>query len=348
MSLDTTKTVESIKYNGVEFPISGRGDPREVYQGTRPAEWLRLPDYDKVPNRTMYCLLALFPYGMNKVSFGFRSDGNCTISAGKVINGAFVPFENDTPVVVNGIGPYGDCTITREFNYNDYDDVMSDGTHQLVIELKVSSYWYRIWSNTPSLNRLINGGILDMIIHTDDQNTAIFETAGEMYGCRYFYNFNDRISSHIKTVEYVKTASSICVPNTRLYLPELKSFLGTVKLVSFWETFRQCTNLREVTCDISDMTGWTSPFYQYQQCNSLKKLIFIGGEDKTSFPGDIYLASTLLENDAVLNFFNSLPNISTSETARTITLTNTPAAKEGIPEETLSIATNKGWTVVTA
>ena len=123
-------------------------DPREVYQGTRPAEWLRLPDYDKVANRTMYCLVKLFPNGTNKVSFGFRCEGNCTMYAGKVINGEFVAFENDEPVTVAGGGYTGDKIITRVFNYADYTDTMSDGTKQLVIKLEVSGWWYRIWSIT--------------------------------------------------------------------------------------------------------------------------------------------------------------------------------------------------------
>ena len=67
----------------------------------------------------------------------------------------------------------------------------------------------------------------------------------------------------------------------------------------------------------------------------------------TSFPGDIDISYTALEADAVLAFFNTLPDISTS-TTRTITLKNTPAVKEGIPEATLAVATNKGWTVVTS
>ena len=67
----------------------------------------------------------------------------------------------------------------------------------------------------------------------------------------------------------------------------------------------------------------------------------------TSFPGDIVISYTAIEADAVLAFFNTLPDISTS-TTRTITLKNTPAVAAGIPESTLAIATNKGWTVVTA
>lgn len=325
-----------------------QSDPREVYQGTRPAEWLRLPDYDKVANRTMYCLVKLFPYGTNKVSFGFRCEGTCTMSAGKVVNGEFVAFENDEPVTETGTGTSGDHTVTRVFNYADYADAMSDGTKQLVVKLETSGWWYRVWSDTRTGSYYINDGVVDMILRKDDTETDTFTTVGNLTGCRYFYNFGNKIPDCLKAVEYVKTQSGICEPTTRLYLTELKSFLGTVKLTSWWETFRQCTNLRELICDISDITGWTNPFYAGQPCSCLRKLLFVGGENLTSFPGDINLSYTALEADAVLAFFNTLPDISTSETARTITLKSTPAVAAGIPETTLAVATNKGWTVVTS
>lgn len=321
-------------------------DPREVYQGTRPAEWLRLPDYDKVANRTMYCLVKLFPNGTNKVSFGFRCEGTCTMYAGKVINGEFVAFENDEPVTVAGSGYAGDKIITRVFNYDDYTDTMSDGTKQLVIKLEVSGFWHRIWSNTRTGSYYINDGVVDMILRKDDTASDTFVTEGNLMGCRYFYNFGNKIPVCFKAAEYVKTQSGICEPNTRLYLTNLKSFLGTVKLASWWETFRQCTSLQELTCDISETTGWTSPFYPSMACYSLRKLLFVGGENLASFPGDINLSNTSLEADAVLAFFNTLPDISTSDT-RTITLKNTPAVAGVIPEATLAVATNKGWTVVT-
>ena len=335
--------IESIS-GGSSAPES---DPREVYQGTRPAEWLRLPDYDKIANRTMYCLVKLFPTGTNKVSFGFRCEGTCTMYAGKVVNGEFVAFENDEPVTVAGGGHTGDKIITRVFNYADYADTMSDGTKQLVIKLEVSGWWYRIWSNTRTGSYYINDGIVDMILRKDDTETDTFVTEGNLMGCRYFYNFGNKIPDCFKAAEYVKTQSGICEPNTRLYITTLKSFLGTVKLVRWWETFRQCTSLQELTCDISETTGWDNPFYAGQPCYFLRKLLFTGGESLTSFPGNINLSNTSLEADAVLEFFNTLPNISTSDT-RTITLKSTPAVAEGIPEATLAVATNKGWTVVTA
>lgn len=52
---------------------SPESDPREVYGGTRPAEWLRLPDYDKVEPNTMYLLVELKENYPNKGKFTFRA-----------------------------------------------------------------------------------------------------------------------------------------------------------------------------------------------------------------------------------------------------------------------------------
>ena len=145
----------------------------------------------------------------------------------------------------------------------------------------------------------------------------------------------------------MKSATNICIPNQTLQLGNLRSFLGTVKLKDYSTTFRACTSLETLECDISEITSWDQAFYPSAPCRSLRKLTFIGGENLTSFPGGIYLGSTNLTATEVLAFFNTLPDISTSDT-RTITLKDTPAVKEGIPESTLAVATNKGWTVVTA
>lgn len=332
--------------------IEAGGDPREVYQGTRPAEWLRLPDYDKVADRTMYCLVALFPSGTNKVSFGFRCYGNCTMTAGKVVNGEFVAFENDTPVIVAGTGYTGDCTITRIFDYADYNDIMRDGTKQIVVKIETTDIWNRLWSNTSAGQYYINNGVLDIIVRRDDVGkdkniTQSFIQTGNLQGCRYYYNFGNDIPPALVRAQYVKTQSGICSPTTRLYLAELRKFVGTVKLKDYWETFRQCSRLEELICDISEAASWENPFFAVAPCYCLRKLLFVGSENLTSFPGDINLTSTSLDVDAVLAFFNTLPDISTSDT-RTITLKNTPAASEGIPDDTLAVATNKGWTVVTA
>lgn len=333
--------------------ISGGGaqtsDPREVYQGTRPAEWLRLPDYDKVADNTVYFLLRLSPYGTNKVSFSFRiaygATGVCTLTAGTVSSGEFVPFESDSVVSVNGIGNT-EVNIQRTFNYSDYDTEMSDGTKQVVVQLHTTAALKRInftgseWRN--------NRGILDIVLRATQEEAYSFRAGSNQRDCLYYYTFGKDMPTTLKSIKYVQAQNGVVgIPNgNSLYLTQLVKILGTSKVFSGSERFRDCNNLVELTCDISEATTFANAFRN--TCYSLRRLLFTGGESLTSFPSDISLAYTALEADAILAFFNTLPDISTSDTARTITLTNTPAVSEGIPDDTLAVATNKGWTVVTA
>lgn len=318
-------------------------DPREVYQGTRPAEWLRLPDYDKITDNTAYFLLALYPSGKNNIRIAFRTRGSCTITAGTVSNGEFVPFENDDIVTVAGIG--NEYAIAeRTFNFADYNTAMSDGTKQIVVKVNTTDTLKRL--TFFGSEWLDNRGVLDIVLKaTNSEDYYNFNQNAAQRGCLYFYTFGKGIPISLKHVKYIATASGEAKANASLYMPQLVKIIGTFKVQSNSEVFRDCNNLREVTCDISTATSFSNPFRN--TCYSLRTLTFTGGESLTAFPSDINLAHTALDADAVLAFFNTLPNISTG-TARTITLTNTPAVKEGIPEATLAIATNKGWTVVTA
>ena len=318
-------------------------DPREVYQGTRPAEWLRLPDYDKITDNTAYFLLALYPSGKNNIRIAFRTSGSCTITAGTVSNGEFVPFENDDIVTVAGKGNEY-AVAERTFNFADYNTAMSDGTKQIVVKV----------NTTDTLKRLTfygdewrdNRGVLDIILKAiNSEHYVNFSQNAAQRGCLYFYTFGKSIPISLKHVKYIATASGEAEASAALYMSQLVKIIGTFKVQSNSEVFRDCNNLREVTCDISTATSFSNPFRN--TCYSLRTLTFTGGESLTAFPSDINLARTALDADAVLAFFDTLPNISTG-TVRTITLTNTPAATEGIPEATLAVATNKGWTVVTA
>lgn len=320
-------------------------DPREVYQGTRPAEWLRLPDYDKITDNTAYFLLALYPSGKNNICIAFRTStsGSCVITAGTVSNGEFVPFENDDIVTVAGKGNEY-AVAERTFNFADYNTAMSDGTKQIVVKVNTTDTLKRLTFSGSEWHD--NRGVLDIVLKaTNSEDRFNFNQNAAQRNCQYFYTFGEYIPVSLKSIKYIATASGEAKANGGLYMTQLVKIIGTFKVNSNNEVFRDCNNLREVTCDISTATSFGNPFRN--TCYSLRTLTFTGGESLTAFPSDINLAYTALDADAVLAFFNTLPNISTS-TARTITLANTPAAAEGIPEATLAVATNKGWTVVTA
>lgn len=325
-------------------------DPREVYQGTRPAEWLRLPDYDKVEDNTAYFLFELFPYGTNKISLQFRTAGIATITAGVVSNGEFIPFENDNVANMQG-QYYGWINISRTFNYADYDTVMSDGTKQIVVQFQTTSGLNRIAFGGSSNGGVENRGIRDIIVHKEliGEGYSCFNQVSYQRGCLYYYAIGEGAIGYpacVRTLMYAQHADGVML-GSMVNSTVLVKILGTYKKVNGnYNEFTNCNSLMELTYDISDwIKANNTPF---SSCYSLRKLLFTNCETMTSFPVNIDLTGTALEVDAVLAFFNTLPDISTSETARTITLKSTPAAAAGIPEATLAVATNKGWTVVTA
>ena len=324
-------------------------DPREVYGGTRPAEWLRLPDYDKVEDNTVYFLFELFPYGKNTISLQFRTAGVATITAGTVSNGEFIPFENDNVVSMQG-QYYGWKEISRTFNYADYDTAMSDGTKQIVIQFKTTSGLNRIDFGGSSNGGVANRGIRDIIIHKEliGEGYSCFNQISYQRGCLYYYAMGAGTVAYplyIKTLMYAQHADGV-IKGSVSGSTNLIKILGTYKKINGdYNEFTNCYSLMELTFDISDWIKASGP--SFNTCYSLRKLLFTNGENLTSFPANLNLTGTALEADAVLAFFNTLPDISTSDT-RTITLKDTPAVKEGIPESTLAVATNKGWTVATA
>lgn len=335
--------IESIS-GGSSAPES---DPREVYQGTRPAEWLRLPDYDKVEENTIYFLFELFPYGTNTISLQFRATGIATITAGVVSDGNFIPFENDDVVSMQG-ERYNWKTISRAFSYADYNTAMSDGTKQIVVQFQTTGSLIRIAFGGSSNGGVENRGIRDIIVHKEamPEGYECFTQGSLQRGCLYYYAIGASAviyPERIKTLIYAQHADG-AILGTMSGSTALVKILGTYKKqVGNYNEFTNCVSLMELTLDISEWTKG-APF---NTCYSLRKLLFTNCETMTSFPSNINLTETALEADAVLAFFNTLPDISTS-TTRTITLTNTPAVSEGIPEATLAVATNKGWTVVTA
>lgn len=316
-----------------------QSDPREVYGGTRPAEWLRLPDYDKVEQNTMYLLVELKENYPNKGKFQFRAE-SATVDEGIVVNGAFVSKASRT---VEGNGRNNDVTITLNYDFNEFDwaKSLSNGTKQIVVRTTLTTPYRNIkFLNTydyycPTIIRDMIYNISVMDFHTSDLY---------VYGIKYIYLMEgfpalDRAYG-LEGLGVSPTNSNAGTGYGSLGVaPDLRRLTGCPKVKKIISS----PLFEELVVDISKFTaGGIS-----DGLRSLRKVVFIGTENMTAFPGNINFYKTNLSVAAVAEMFNSLPDISTS-TTRTITLKHTPAAAEGIPEATLAVATNKGWTVVTA
>lgn len=314
-------------------------DPREVYGGTRPAEWLRLPDYDKVEPNTMYLLVELKENYPNKGIFVFRAT-SATVDEGIVVNGAFVSKASRT---VAGNDVSNDVTLTLNYDFNEFDwaKSLSNGKKQIVVKITLTKPYRNIkFMNTydyycPTIIR-------DMIYNIsvrDFYNSDVY-----FYGIKYIYLMEgypalDRAYG-LEGLGVSPTNSNAGTGYGNLGIaPDLRRLTGCPKIKKIIST----ALLEELVVDISKFTANGIS----DGLRSLRKVVFSGTENMTAFPCNINFNKTNLSVAAVAEMFNSLPDISGS-TARTITLTHTPAVSEGIPNDVLAVATNKGWTVVTA
>lgn len=314
-------------------------DPREVYGGTRPAEWLRLPDYDKVEPNTMYLLVELKKNYPNKGNFTFRAT-SATVDEGIMVNGAFVSKASRT-IAGNGIN--NDATITLDYDFNGFDWAKSlpNEKKQIVVRITLTTPYRNIkFNNTYSY--YCPTIIRDVIYNV---TTSDFYTADSyFYGIKYIYLIEGFPALNraygLEGLGVSPTNSNAGTGYGKLDIAsELRRLTGCPKVKKIVAS----DLLEELVVDISEFTANGIDV----SLRSLRKVVFSGTENMTAFPGNINFSKTNLSVAAVTEMFNSLPDIS-GGTARTIKLAITPATAVGIPDETLAIATNKGWTVVTA
>ena len=311
-------------------------DPREVYGGTRPAEWLRLPDYDKVEQNTMYLLVELKENYPNKAIFTFRGV-SATVDEGLVVNGAFVSKASRT---VAGNDNIATITLNYDFNGFDWAKSLSDGTKQIVVRITFTTPYRNIQFNN-TYDYYCPAIIRDMIYNVSAND--FFNSDVYFYGIKYIYLMEgypalDRAYG-LEGLGVSPTNSNAGSGYGSLGIaPHLRRLTGCPKVKKIIST----DVLEEFVVDISKFTANGIG----GNLRSLRKVVFSGTENMTAFPGNIDFYKTNLSVAAVTEMFNSLPDISGS-TARTINLAITPATAVGIPDDVIAVATNKGWTVVT-
>ena len=314
-------------------------DPREVYGGTRPAEWLRLPDYDKVEQNTMYLLVELKENYPNTEKFTFRGT-SATVDEGIVVNGAFVSKASRT---VAGNGMNNGVTLTLNYDFNEFDwaKSLSDGKKQIVVRITFTTPYRNIkFENTydyycPTIIR-------DVIYNVSVSD--YYNSDSYFYGIKYIYLMEGYPALNraygLEGLGVSPTNSNAGTGYGMLDVaPELRRLTGCPKV----KMIVASDLLEELVVDISKFTASGIN----ASLRSLRKVVFSGTENMTAFPGNINFSRTNLSVAAVTEMFNSLPDISGS-TARTINLATTPATAVGIPDDIIAGATNKGWTVVTA
>lgn len=318
-------------------------DPREVYGGTRPAEWLRLPDYDKVEPNTMYLLVELKENYPNKGKFTFRAT-SATVDEGIVVNGAFVSKASRT---IAGNGGNDNATITLDYDFNEFDwaKSLSNGKKQIVVRITFTTPYRNVQFND-TYSYYCPTIIRDVIYNVSARD--FFTADLYFYGIKYMY-----LKSGYPSVNRMFGLEGLGVDESNTNAgsgwgildtaPEIRRLVGCPKIKKVINSYL----LEELVADVSQFTATNIGVAGGETFKSLEKVVFSGTENLTSFSANLNFNKSNLSSAAIAELVESLPDISTS-TAKTISLKNTPAASEGIPDATLAVATNKGWTVVTA
>ena len=314
-------------------------DPREVYGGTRPAEWLRLPDYDKVEQNTMYLLVELKENYPNKGKFTFRAT-SATVDEGIVVNGAFVSKASRT-IAGNGINNDAPITLNYDFNEFDWAKSLSNGKKQIVVRITLTTPYRNIGFNN-TYSYYCPTIVRDVIYNVSASDSFVSDLY--LYGIKYIY-----LKEGFPAINRAYGLEGLGVSPTNSnagtgyggldIAPELRRLTGCPKVKKIVAS----DLLEKLVVDISKFTASGINV----SLRSLRKVVFSGTENMTAFPGNINFSKTNLSVAAVTEMFNSLPDIS-GGTARTIKLAITPATAVGIPDDIIAVATNKGWTVVTA
>ncbi len=314
-------------------------DPREVYGGTRPAEWLRLPDYDKVEPNTMYLLVELKENYPNKGKFTFRAT-SATVSEGVVVNGAFVSKASRT---IAGNGVYNNATITFDYDFNGFDwaKSLSNGKKQIVVRITFTTPYRNIQFNN-TYDYYCPTIVRDVIYNVSASDS--FASDLYLYGIKYIY-----LKEGFPAIDRAYGLEGLGVSPSN---SNAGTGYGMLDVVSELRRLTGCPKVKKIIASdlleelVVDISKFTASGINVS-LKSLRKVVFSGTENMTAFPGNINFSKTNLSVAAVTEMFNSLPDIS-GGTARTIKLAITPATAVGIPDDILAVATNKGWTVVTA
>lgn len=120
------------RINELEDSYPSLKTPQEVYEETRPSDWLPMP----MPNDDEMYLLFHIPNGLSElIAFTVTCTGNYTVETGTVVNGAFV---SQTSANFASSSKY-----EAELFADDYGDLTSNGFKQVMI--KVSGTEIKIW-----------------------------------------------------------------------------------------------------------------------------------------------------------------------------------------------------------
>ena len=311
----------------VESIFSGGGstseplDPVEVYNTTRPSDWLPMP----TPADNEMYLLFHIPDGVSSLlAFTVTCTGNYTVALGTVSNGAFVQMSSTS--VASG------SKYETELFADDYGNLTSDGHKQVMV--KVSGADILTWapsthSKKTSPSDFAGWNIVEISCNLPSGKKVACgnETSKlALIKLRYFTWYGENAVTNMSYMFY-SCYSLTAIPQ-----------LDTSAVTNMSYMFNYCSSLTAIPQ--LDTSAVTNMSYMFSGCYYLTAITL--DNTVTGWAGyAISLSNCSLSHAAIVAFFNSLPTITS---AKAITLTGNPGVSE-LTDAEKAIATGKGWTL---
>ena len=344
-------------------------DPVEVYNTTRPSDWLSMP----TPADNEMYLLFHIPDGVSSLlAFTVTCTGNYTVALGSVSDGAFVQMSSTT---VASRSKY-----EAELFADDYSDLTSDGMKQVMVKVsgtdiltwapsthskKTSPSNFAGWNIVEIACRIPSGTSVACVSSTGNAslkklryfawygNNAVTDMSSMFNNCYSLTAIPHLNTSAVTAMSYMfyDCYSLTAIPqlDTSAVTNMSGMFYGCLSLTTIPQLdtsaatnmsnmFPNCYSLTTIPqMDTSAVTDMSNMFFN---CNSLTSITL--NNTVTGWAGyAISLSNCSLGHAAIVAFFNSLPTITA---AKAITLTGNPGVSE-LTDAEKAIATGKGWTL---
>ena len=318
---ELSSAIQNIQTGGGGSSTSEPLDPVEVYNTTRPSDWLSMP----TPADNELYLLFHIPDGFSSLlAFTVTCTGNYTVALGSVSDGAFVQMSSAT--VASG------SKYETELFADDYGNLTSDGHKQVMV--KVSGTDILTWapsthSKKTSPSNFAGWNIVEISCRLPSgTSVACGSSTGNksLKKLRYFAWYGKNAVTNMANM------FSNC--NSLTAIPQM----DTSAVTNMADMFSNCYSLTAIPQ--MDTSAVTYMNYTFNGCYSLTSIAL--DNTVTGWAGyAISLSNCSLSHAAIVAFFNSLPTITS---AKAIKLTGNPGVSE-LTNAEKAVATGRGWTL---
>ena len=344
-------------------------DPVEVYNTTRPSDWLSMPT---PADNEMYLLFHIPDGASSLLAFTVTCTGNYTVALGTVSNGTFI--QSSSTSIASG------SKYESELFADDYGNLTSDGMKQVMV--KVSGTDILTWapsthSKKTSPSNFAGWNIVEIVCRIPSgTSVACGSSMGNapLKKLRYFAWYGKNAVTDMGNL-FRSCYSLTAIPQldtsavtdmsymfSNCYSLTAIPQMGTSAVTNMSYMFSSCYSLTAIpqlnTSAVTNMSNMFSSCYSltaihqmdtsavtdmgnlFRACYSLTAITLYN--TVTGWAGyTISLSDCSLSHMAIVSFFNSLPTITA---AKSITLTGNPGVSE-LTDAEKAIATGKGWTL---